>query len=144
MRPIAKFVKRQVRSTDSSHIVKTTIRLSHNAVMGNVLNLDMGPLSSSVLADGSDAWRLLVDICSISSLVFPEWPDLAIACLGHCWDTSEAIESSLGAFKSKRVLKCNGWFKSYCNGKEWFTNSWILSSDWVPSGRDCYQGGCPV
>ena len=29
---IAKSVKKQVRSTESSHIVKTTIRLSHNAV----------------------------------------------------------------------------------------------------------------
>ena len=33
MRPIAKFVKRQVRSTKSSHILKTTIRLYHNAVL---------------------------------------------------------------------------------------------------------------
>ena len=30
--PIAKSVKSQVRSTESSHIVNTTIRLSHNAV----------------------------------------------------------------------------------------------------------------
>jgi hypothetical protein len=30
--PIAKSVKRQVRSTESSHIVNTTIRLSHKAV----------------------------------------------------------------------------------------------------------------
>ena len=33
--PIAKSVKRQVRSTESSHIVNTTIRLSHNAVWAN-------------------------------------------------------------------------------------------------------------
>ena len=33
--PIAKSVKRQVRSTESSHIVNTTIRLSHNAVPGS-------------------------------------------------------------------------------------------------------------
>ena len=32
MQVIAKPVKRQVRSTESSHIVNTTIRLSHNAV----------------------------------------------------------------------------------------------------------------
>ena len=32
--PIAKSVKSQVRSTESSHIVNTTIRLSHNAVDG--------------------------------------------------------------------------------------------------------------
>ena len=32
MRPIAKSVKRQVRSKESSHIVNTTIRLSRNAV----------------------------------------------------------------------------------------------------------------
>ena len=36
MRPIAKSVKRQVRSTESSHIVKTTIRLSHNAVIERI------------------------------------------------------------------------------------------------------------
>ena len=32
MRPIAKSAKRQVRSTESSHIVNTRIRLSRNAV----------------------------------------------------------------------------------------------------------------
>ena len=32
MQPIAKSVKRQVRSTESSHIVNTTIGLSHKAV----------------------------------------------------------------------------------------------------------------
>ena len=36
--PIAKSVKSQVRSTESSHIVNTTIRLPHNAVtLGEVI-----------------------------------------------------------------------------------------------------------
>ena len=39
MWPIAKSVKRQVRSAKFRHIVKTTIRLSHNAV-GNPLAIN--------------------------------------------------------------------------------------------------------
>ena len=35
MQPIAKSVKKQVRSTESSHIVNTTIRLSRNAVLSS-------------------------------------------------------------------------------------------------------------
>ena len=38
MRPIAKSEKRQVRNTESSHIVNTTIRLPCNAVIQGVKN----------------------------------------------------------------------------------------------------------
>ena len=38
MRPIAKYEKRQVRNTESSHIVNTTIRLPCNAVIQGVKN----------------------------------------------------------------------------------------------------------
>ena len=40
MRPIAKSAKRQVKSTESSHIVNTTLRLYHNAVVIQTLDLD--------------------------------------------------------------------------------------------------------
>ena len=45
MLPIAKSVKSQIRSTESSHIVKTTIILSHNAVLTNALN----PLTYTII-----------------------------------------------------------------------------------------------
>ena len=36
MRPIAKSAKMQVKSTESSHIVNTIIRLYHNSVRGDM------------------------------------------------------------------------------------------------------------
>ena len=46
MRPIAKSAKRQVISTESSHIVNKTIRLYHNAVLPNSPPLALSDLSA--------------------------------------------------------------------------------------------------
>ena len=59
MQPIAKSVKRQVRSTESSHIVNTTIRLSHNAVLTghymSELYINIGH-TCTCFTQGSSGW----------------------------------------------------------------------------------------
>ena len=63
MRPIAKSVKRQVRSTESSHIVSTTIRLSHNAVRRR-MSLSLSYLGNEKLvkrkALASSGWLIII------------------------------------------------------------------------------------
>ena len=57
MRPVAKSVKKQVRSTESSHIVKTTIRLSYNAVSLQSQPIDKIGLGDKLLINNRMSYK---------------------------------------------------------------------------------------